>query len=407
MNVPSFISGRYFHSRKGRNVIHLMSRVAVAGVFVGSMALITVLSVFNGFESLVKELYGTFDPDLLVLPSKGKTIRIPGNKLMQIRAISGVRQCSASLEENVLLKFDERQTFARMKGLERAYLDSSQLRQQIRLGKFSFGDSIRPLACLGQGVAATLGAHPDDIFSSLQVYLPDKTAGAEEIRMGSAFRSDRIYPGSVFSVQQDVDNKYFLVPIEFAKGIMDVPDEHYSALEIRLNNGADETKIKAEIQHILEGGKIQNKAEQHSLLFHIMQTEKWAVFTILLFILILASFNIVGSLTLLIHDKKHDLFILSAMGAGEQTLRKIFFIHGMRITLYGAILGVGSGLLICAGQIHYGWLKLGDSGSFVVDTYPVKIMGSDILLSLLAVGLIGATAAFYTTVGLKVRFIKQ
>ena len=407
MNLPTFISGRYFHSRKGRNVIHLMSRVAVAGVFVGSMALITILSVFNGFESLVKDLYGTFDPDLLVLPKEGKTIHISAKKLTQIRAIKGVRQCSASLEENVLLKFDERQTFARMKGLERAYLDSSQLRQQIRAGKFDFGDSLRPLACLGQGVAATLGAHPEDIFSSLQVYLPDKEAGTEEIRTGSAFRTDRIYPGSVFSVQQDVDNKYFIVPIEFARGIMDLTDEHYSALEIRLNSGTEETKIKEQILRIAGSVKIQNKAEQHSLLFHIMQTEKWAVFTILLFILILASFNIVGSLTLLIHDKKHDLFILSAMGAGEQTLKKIFFIHGMRITLYGAILGVGCGLLICAGQIHYGWLQLGDSGSFVVDAYPVKIMSSDIVVSLLAVGLIGATAALYTTAGLKAGFIKK
>jgi lipoprotein-releasing system permease protein len=407
MNVPSFISGRYFHSRKGRNVIHLMSRVAIAGVFVGSMALITVLSVFNGFESLVKELYGTFDPDLLMIPAQGKTLHIPSDRMHKIRSVKGVRQCSGSLEENVLLKFNQQQTFARMKGLERSYLDSSALSQQIRVGKFSFGDSHHPLACLGQGVAATLGAHPDDVFSSLQVYLPDKTAGAEEIRTGSAFRSDRIYPGSVFSVQQDVDNKYFLVPIEFAKGIMDVPDEHYSTLEIRLNTGADEKKIKQELRLIAGDCRIQNKTEQHSLLFHIMQTEKWAVFSILLFILILASFNIVGSLTLLIHDKKQDLFILSAMGAGETTLKKIFFIHGMRITLYGAFLGVACGLLICAGQIHFGWLKLGDSGSFVVDAYPVKIMANDILLSLLGVSLIGAGAAIYTTAGLKTSFLKK
>jgi lipoprotein-releasing system permease protein len=382
-----------------------MSRVAVVGVFVGSMALITVLSVFNGFESLVKDLYGTFDPDLMVLPKNGKTIRISEIQLNAIRKLQGIQACSPSLDENVLLRFGERQTFARMKGLDDAYLQESALKNQIRAGIFQFGDSLRPAASIGQGIAATLGAHPDDEFTSLQVYMPDKNAGAEEIRMGSAFRSDRLRAASVFSVQQDVDNKYFLVPLHFAKGIMALEEGQYSGLEIRTRPDANENSLRKEIKQIIGESRILNKSEQHSFLFQIMQTEKWAVFSILLFILILASFNIVGSLTLLMHDKKKDLFILSAMGTNEPTLKRIFFIHGLRITIYGAILGVFFGLLLCLAQIKFGILKLGDSGSFVVDAYPVKIMAGDIIISVAAVILIGAAAAFYTTASMKSKFM--
>ena len=366
-----------------------MSAIATAGVFVGAAALVIVLSVFNGFESLVTNLYNSFDADYVVTAKSGKTF-VPDSLLLQnIKKWKEVDIVSEVLEENVLLKNGEKQIFATVKGLNPDIAKLTRLQNLIIDGNLKLEEGGLPYACLGQGVAIGLSLSSNNNLYPLTVYVPNRLSKPDLVNTTNAFNILNINVSSVFSVQQDVDSKYFIVPIGFTRTLLSYTNE-VSSIEIYLHSNINDESMQEKLQSIFgESFIVKNKEQQHELLYKIMKSEKWAVF----FILIVASFNVIGSLTMLIIDKKKDIAILKSMGASMQSIKNIFLLQGMLITVYGAVAGIITGLIVCFLQQQYGIIGLGGDGSFVVDAYPVKIVYIDIIYVLLVVLLIGLFAS--------------
>ena len=370
-----------------------MSVIATAGVFVGATALVIVLSVFNGFESLVTNLYNSFDADYVVSPVNGKTFVPDSALLKEIAVKQGVELVSEVLEENVLLKNGDKQYFATIKGVSPKVQNLKDLQHLIVDGALKLEENNLPYACLGQGVAIGLSLSSDNSLYPLTVFVPNRLSTPDLVNTTNAFKILNINVSSVFSVQQDVDAKYFLVPVSFARELLSYTKE-VSAVEIYIDANSSDSNFQEFLQQKFGSAFIvKDKQQQHELLYKIMKSEKWAVFFILVFILIVASFNVIGSLTMLIIDKKKDIAILKSMGATMHTIKNIFLLQGMLISSYGAIGGIITGLIICFIQQTYGLIGLGSSGSFVVDAYPVKIIPADMLFVLGTVLLIGFLAS--------------
>lgn len=370
-----------------------MSAIATAGVFVGAAALVIVLSVFNGFESLVTNLYNSFDADYVITPKSGKTFIPDSLQLHKIAQWQEINLLSEVLEENVLLKNGDKQFFATIKGVSPQVAKMESLQNLIVDGKLQLESAGIPYACLGQGVAIGLSLSSSNSLYPLTVYVPNRLGKPDLTNTADAFRILNINVSSVFSVQQDVDSKLFLAPISFTRDLLSYTKE-VSALEIYLNSNNTAIDIQEKLQ--AEFGPnfiVKNKVEQHELLYKIMKSEKWAVFFILVFILIVASFNVIGSLTMLIIDKKKDIAILKSMGATMQSIKNIFLLQGLLISSYGAIAGIITGLIVCFVQQQYGIIGLGGNGTFVIDAYPVKVVPLDIVYVLMVVLLIGFVAS--------------
>lgn len=396
MKLALFITRRYFVTRRSFNVINLITYIASLGVIVGTMALIVVLSVFNGFEQLIISLYGTFDADFQVKSITAQPLQMSKEQEQKILHLPGVIAISPVIEQNVLVKYADRQYFASLKGIDPAYFKTLPLSKNLFDGKSDLGNEKIVFASVGRTIAGHLGLALMDQFEPLLIYAANKEADPLAFDQSTAFFVRPVQAGSVFTVQQDVDSKYILVPLEFARELFQTESGKYSSVEIICNEGGNEEKIKKELNGILGSSiVVKNKFEQHALLYQIMRTEKWAVFFILLFILIVASFNIVGSLTMLLVEKQQDLAVMKSMGADTSLLKRIFITHGMQITLSGVLPGILLGLLICYLQQQFGFISLGESGSFVVDAYPVEIQAVDIVLTTLAVLLVGWLASVY------------
>lgn len=370
-----------------------MSIIATAGVFVGAAALIIVLSVFNGFESLVTSLYNSFDADYVITPSSGKTFIPDSIQLKQLSANPNIALVSQVLEENVLLKNGDKQYFATIKGVSPQLEKMERMQNLIVDGHLKFEAGGLPFASLGQGVAIGLSLSSNSSLFPLTVFVPNRLSQPDLVNTANAFKILNINVSSVFSVQQDIDSKYFLVPISFARELLSYPKE-VNALEIYLKPNSSAANMQELLQQKFGNQFIvKNKEQQHELLYKIMKSEKWAVFFILVFILIVASFNVIGSLTMLIIDKKKDIAILKSMGATMQTIKNIFLLQGMLISAYGAIGGIITGLFICFLQAQFGIIGLGSNGSFVLDAYPVKIMAVDVIYVSITVLIIGLMAS--------------
>jgi lipoprotein-releasing system permease protein len=388
-----YIAGRYIRSKKSQNAINVMSIIATAGVFVGAAALVIVLSVFNGFESLVTNLYNSFDADYVISSTTGKTFTPDSLQLQQLSQMPEVSIVSQVLEENVLLKNGDKQYFATIKGVSPQLEKMERLQHLIVDGQLKLESGGLPYACLGQGVAIGLSLSSSNSLYPLTVYIPNRLSLPDLINSANAFKILNINVSSVFSVQQDVDSKYVLVPISFARELLSYEKE-VSAIEIYLQPNVSNSNFQKTLQNKFgQKFQIKNKEQQHELLYKIMKSEKWAVFFILVFILIVASFNVIGSLTMLIIDKKKDIAILKSMGASMQSIKNIFLLQGMLISAYGAIGGIITGLIICFIQEKFGVIGLGTGGSFVIDAYPVKIIWLDMVYVLITVLIIGLLAS--------------
>lgn len=358
------------------------------------MALILVLSVFNGFESLIEGLYNSFDPDIRITVKQGKTFNPATFDTTAIRKIEGVKRISQIVEENALLRYKEQQYIATIKGVSQDYETLSGIDTMLIEGTFKLQQGDANYAIVGYGVAYYLNLYLNDFRNPLTVYTP-KRGKAGSFRIENAFNQANIFPSAFFSIQQDFDSKYIIVPIRFARKLLNYSNE-VTALEIGLTPQANLLQIQQKIRAIT-GDKfnIENRYEQQALVYQVMKTERWATFLILTFILIIATFTMVGSLYMLIIDKKKDLAVLWSMGADQTLIRRIFRTEGLLISLGGAITGITLGLIIAWLQQRYGLIKLnaGD-GAFIVNAYPVKIIWQDTLLTLATVVTIGSTAAW-------------
>ncbi len=380
-------------AKKSRNAINIISGISVFGVAVGTIALIVVLSVFNGFDGLIKSLYSSFDPEIKIMPAEGKTFVPHSGTFDTLRQMDGIMFISEVIEENALLRYGEKQYIATIKGIDDQFSNVTGIDTMIVEGAFYLYKKNRPYAIVGQGIAYYLGIGLNFI-TPINIYSLKRT-GNISINPEQAINRKYIFPSGVFSIEQEYNTKYILVPIEFARDLLQYTNE-VSSLELRLEPEADPGTVQNRIQLLLgDQFVIQNRNEQNELFYKIMRSEKWAIFFILTFILIVASFNIIGSLTMLILDKKKDIETLRSLGASDGLIKRIFVTEGWLISFSGALIGLLIGSLISWLQAEYGLIKLNGSGSFIIDAYPVVYQFTDVIKVMLTVMFIGFIAAWY------------
>jgi len=394
VNLPFYIAKRYLLGKKSQNAINIISGISVLGISTGTMALVIVLSVFNGFDTLVKSLYNTFDPDIHISSMEEKTFTPDQHTTQAILSIPGVSAVSEVLEDNVLLLYNDRQHIATVKGVDENFTDVSGLDSMIYDGEMKLKDHNRPYVVVGQGVAYSLGIRLNFI-EPLYIYTIDRTARINMSQPEESIRRDFIYPSGIFSIEQDYDSRYIICPIDFVRDLLLYHNE-VTHLEVKLDPGFPGEEVQQEIQSLMgDGYQVKNREQQNEMFYRVMRSEKWAIFLILTFILIIASFNIIGSLSMLIIDKKKDILTLRNMGAGNRLIKRIFLVEGWLISVLGSITGLFLGTAISWIQQRFGVIELTGSGSFIIDAYPVQIEMLDIILIWITVLFIGLIAARY------------
>jgi lipoprotein-releasing system permease protein len=386
---------RYLISKKSVNVINIISGISISGVTVGTFALIVILSVFNGLDTSIKTLFSSFDPDIKITAAKGKSFEMDEGNFNAIRQISGISTLTPVIEENALLGYGDRKYFATIKGVPANYSEVSGLDTScITSGRFLLEAKQIPYAVVGQGVAYYLSVGLN-FTDPVHIYTLKKGVNGRP-SLANSFNHSTIYASGIFANQQEIDSKYVLVPFGYAQELFQM-GTRVSSVELGLKEGVSGESVQPEIRRILGGNfVVKTQFEQHELFYRVMKSEKWAIFIILGFILIIASFNILGSLSMLIIDKKADIAILQSMGANQKLIRTIFLFEGWMISLAGAVFGLILGILICWIQIKYGILKIpGNEGSFIFSSYPVEIRIGDLTAIFLLVSGIGFLAAWY------------
>jgi lipoprotein-releasing system permease protein len=394
LNLPYYIASRYLVARKSHNAINIISAISVMGVMVGTMALIVILSVFNGFDNLVKSLINSFNPDLKITLVEGKSFIPDEETIRKIRAVPGVLDISFVLEDKALVRYEEQQTIAIVKGVSENYATITGLDSMMVEGKYDISETPEPHALIGRGISLYLNVRP---YSPRQmtIFVPRRLK-QPSLDAERALNRKYISVSGVFSIEQDYDTKYILVPLSFARNLFDYSHGEVNILEVKFKKEAGAPGIQMAVASIM--GKdfvVQNRYQQNDIFYKTMQTEKWAIFLILIFILIVASFNVIGTLTMLMLEKKKDIITLRNLGADSGLLRRIFLLEGWMISASGALLGAILGLVICWIQMRFGVIKLQGSGTFIIDAYPVLIKFSDVALVLVSVIIIGLLAAWY------------
>ncbi|MBL4587183.1 MAG: ABC transporter permease, partial [Flavobacteriales bacterium] len=339
MNLPLHIAKRYLFSKKSHNAINIVSGISIAGVAVVTAAMVIVLSVFNGFEGLVISLYNVFEAPIVVKPAEGKTLLLSSIPTDEILATPGVIGYVQVLEESCLLRYRDKQYFARIKGVSDNFLQLTDMDSMVVDGDAFMHVNGTPAALIGSGVAYHLSANVNDPLNPLEVYVPKRGSRAT-LDPSKAFNVRQIFTTGVFSIQADFDLTYVITPIGFVRDLLDHQGK-VSALELALDPTADMEAVRKEIQEKLGANYVvKDRFQQNELLYKIMKSEKWAVFLILSFILMISIFNVIGSLTMLILEKKKDINILRSMGASEKLIQRIFILEGIFISLIGAVGGL-------------------------------------------------------------------
>jgi lipoprotein-releasing system permease protein len=377
VNTSSFIAGRYFRSKKKQNFITILSLISMVGVAISTMALVAVMSVFNGLEDLIRGLFSSFDSELQVTPVAGKSFVATEDWLNAIRKVEGVEVITEVIEDNALLEYRGNQHIARVKGVSDNYFDHERFSKGYFWGDTTLGTALRPGAILGRGVAFALSVNLDDINSVLQIYYPKAPKSAASLDPNQLYAAGQVEPRGFFRIEQGVDNEYILVPLDFFKDLLNYGQKR-TALELKVASGHSISTVQQAVQaHLGAEFAVKNADEQHATLIRTVKLEKLVVFLTLTFILALASFNIFFSLSMLAIEKKKDLAVLKSMGAKNSLIRGIFLKQGALIAFSGAILGLILGLLLVGAQEKFGLISLGIA-SGVVDAYPVRIHWPDL-----------------------------
>ena len=389
-NTAFYIARRYLFSRKSTHAINIIAGISMLGVFIGSAALIIILSVFNGFERVILSLYNNFTPQLIIQPRQGKTFNPTAACFGQIKRLPQVFQYTEVLQEKALVRYGDRQVISTIKGVSDDFVKNPGLQGTIQMGSFSISLHGLPMAVIGMGVQSSLAVNIKDQFTALQIYAPRRDGGSSLNPMDE-FEQRSIYPSGVYSIQQDFD-AYVITPIAFARDLLKQP-VNVSSIDINLKPGSNINALQQQITQLVGPAyTVKNRYEQNTLLYKILSSEKWAVFLILTFVLIIAIFNIVGALTMLVIDKRQDIAILTSLGAGRGLIQSIFFTEGMLISMLGCVAGMVVGWLFCFLQQQFGFIRMGATTS-VVDAYPVDITLGSFVLVLLTVTVIATTAS--------------
>ena len=408
MNFPFFIARRYLFSKKSTHVINVISSISVIGVAVATMALVIVLSVFNGFHDLVASLFTSFDPQLKVVPVEGKTAPADDPILTKIRLLPQVDVATETVEDQALAIYNDHQAMVKIKGVDDNFAELSHITDILYGdGSFSLHAANLEYGIVGIRLAQNLGIGAQwDGF--LKIYAPKKEGQLDMTNPGDGFVVDSLNsPGVLFAVKQaKYDKNYIITSISFARNLFG-QQGMLSDLELRLKPGSNLDAVKAEMQQIAGNKyKVLDRFEQQEDTFKIMSIEKMITYIFLTFILVVACFNIIGSLSMLIIDKKNDVVTLRNLGANDKQITRVFLFEGRMIAVIGAVIGIGLGLLLCFLQQQYGFVRLGDSeGSFIVDAYPVSVHYSDVAIIFVTVIAVGWLAVWYPVRALSKRLL--
>ena len=398
------IALRYLFSKKGHNAINIVSGISAVAVAVVTAAMICVLSVMNGFGTIVEHMFSEFDPMLLVVPAEGQTLRTDAEPILSLYAREDIEAISMQLEQTALVRYKEHQLPARVMGVDSLFTATAHIDSIITDGFYSVWDGAFERAVLGRGLAAQLGMNAH-FTGALHLYAPERIGRINMLRPDQSLRHEHAFIAGTFAVNQiEYDDQLMLVSLPMAQRLFGY--DEYTATALRLQPKiVNQTKssinrqssiVKSSIEKDLgEGFRVLDRYEQQADFFRILRIEKWLTILLLVFILIIASFNVIGSLSMLIIDKREDIRILSHMGADEAMIRRIFLFEGWLISSLGTLSGLVLGVLICLGQQHYGWLKLGTGSEYIISAYPVQVQIPDIALVAAIVLVLGFVAAWY------------
>lgn len=385
---------RYFKSKKTTNAINIIAWVSVIAIAVVTAAIIIVLSVFNGFEGLVKGLYTDFYADIKISPAKEKTISITKDKLQSLKKINGIINYSCIAEEKAVLLNNGYQTIVVLKGVDESYTKVNNIKTYVKRGFFATGNIESPQLIVGAGIENAAAIETEHSTQGLLVYLPNRKR-TTAIASIESFNSAVMQPVGTFLVQQEFDNKYGFTNLAFMKYMLDMDADEYSSIEIKLAPNVNPESIKKQLQQEFSNNyKIETRYEQNESLFKIMQLEKWFIYILLSFIMLIAAFNIVGALTMLILEKQKDIHILKAMGASNQLIQKIFLTEGFLLALIGGIIGVFLATSVCLLQQRFHLIKL-QGGTFIIDYYPVSMQVFDFVLTIVTITVIAFAASYF------------
>lgn len=401
LRVEYRIAWRYLFSKKGHNAINIVSGVSAAAVAVVTAAMVCVMSVMNGFGTMVEQLFSQFDPDIRIEAVSGKSFRLSKETEDALTQLPSVAMLSRSIEETALIYYDDKQMPVQLRGVDTAFAQLTHIDNIITDGKYMVFDGAFERAVLGQGLAWQLGINAHFV-QAMHVYAPKRTGRVNMLRPDESFNHETCFIAGTFAVQQtQYDDALMIVSIELARRLLDFGDDEVSALLVQTKDGVSVRQAKRELQHVLGSRyRILDRYEQQADFFRILRIEKLLTGLLLAFILLIATFNIIGALSMLIIDKQRDIKILSDLGADGKMIRRIFLYEGWFISALGAAAGLVIGLVICLIQEHFGILKLGSGTEYVVSAYPVAVQGADILIIAAVVLALGAVAAYIPTLGM-------
>ncbi|MBT5090456.1 MAG: FtsX-like permease family protein [Flavobacteriales bacterium] len=392
MNFPFFIAKRYFTTKENSGFVHIISWVSLFGIAIGTAALILVLSVFNGFENLVLSMYNSFDPHLKITSTEGKTFN-PNEAKTLLLTVEEIEISALVLEEKVLLKYQEKEYIATAKGVSEEYLELTNFSSVLIEGEYINGFESNNVAVVGRGVAYYLSMGIGSMFEQLNVFMPNRN-NKTLLNLSTAFEQSAVLPVGIFGVQVEVDAAYIITPLLFVQQLAERNNE-VSSIEIKLKDEGQMIAFQEQLQKVLGPNyMIKNRIQQQEFLYKILNTEKLAVFLILTFIMIIATFNIIGSLSMLMLDKKKDIATLRSLGCKVQDIQSLFFKKSMLTIILGTGIGLFIGLGLAFLQQTFGFISMG-GGSFVINTYPIAIAFKDVLLVSVTVFIIGLLASWY------------
>ena len=397
MRLASFIAGRYLFARKSHNVINVISAISVVGMAIGTAALTIILSIYNGFDSLVRDMMGNLEPDILITPSKGKVFVPEGECYDWIYAQESVASMCTVLQEQVFISYDGHQGVAIAKGMDAVAQEESPIRENIRDGKFEFRHGDIPEGVVGVGLAYKMGINPR-FLAPIQLYYPSRTRKLSPSSPSSSIEYINIWPSGLFSINSEIDNSYILLDIDKMRELLEYSGEEVSAVEIRMKEGCEARELKRVMDGISErlgeNFTVSDRFRQNESLYKMMKYEKASIYLILIFVILIIGLNIHASLSMLIIEKREDISTLRAMGAGEKLIRRVFVLEGWFISLLGLAIGLLLGLAFCLLQQRFGLISM--PGNFVIQAYPVVLKGSDLLITALSVAILGYLIAAFT-----------
>ena len=397
MRLASFIAGRYLFARKSHNVINVISAISVVGMAIGTAALTIILSIYNGFDSLVRDMMGNLEPDILITPSKGKVFVPEGECYDWIYAQESVASMCTVLQEQVFISYDGHQGVAIAKGMDAIAQEESPIRENIRDGKFEFRHGDIPEGVVGVGLAYKMGINPR-FLAPIQLYYPSRTRKLSPSSPSSSIEYINIWPSGLFSINSEIDNSYILLDIDKMRELLEYSGEEVSAVEIRMKEGCEARELKRVMDGISErlgeDFTVSDRFRQNESLYKMMKYEKASIYLILIFVILIIGLNIHASLSMLIIEKREDIATLRAMGAGEKLIRRVFVLEGWFISLLGLAIGLLMGLAFCLLQQRFGLISM--PGNFVIQAYPVVLKASDLLITALSVAILGYLIAAFT-----------